>query len=59
MFVSINLGDKSESFVRVPLSSLVFALCVIKDYGGPSNKYFVVLSRSGWGNFFRRDMKID
>ena len=59
MFVAITLGDKSESFVRVPLSSLVFTLCVIQDYGGQRNKYFVVLPRSGWGKFFGRDINID
>jgi len=43
VFVGITLGDKSESLVWVPLSSLVFTLCVVKDYGGERNKYFVVL----------------
>ena len=56
MFVAITLGEKTESFVRVPLSSLVFTLCVIPDYGGPRNKYFVVLPRRGWGEFFRQDI---
>ena len=59
MFVAITLGDKSESFVRVPLSSLVFTLCVIQDYGGERNKYFVILPRSGWGTFFGRDINKD
>ena len=59
MFVAITLGNKSESFVRVPLSSLVFTLCVIQDYGGQRNKYFVVLPRSGWGKFFGRDINND
>ena len=56
MFVAITLGDKTESFVRVPLSSLVFTLCVIADYGGPRNKYFVVLPRRGWGEYFGQDV---
>ncbi len=33
MFVEYTLGVTVESFVRVPLSSFVFTLCVIKDYG--------------------------
>lgn len=59
MFVAITLGEKSESFVRVPLSSLVFTLCVIADYGGTKNKYFVVLPRRGWGEFFGQDINTD
>jgi hypothetical protein len=56
MFVAFTLGDNAESFVRVPLSSLVLTLCVVEDYGGQKNKYFVVLPRSGWGKFFGRDI---
>ena len=44
MFVGIELGVKTESFVTVKLSSIVYSLCVIKDYGGGKNKYIVVLS---------------
>jgi len=56
MFVGFTLGIESESFVRVPLSSFVFTLCVIEDYGGEINKYYVVLPRRGWGGFFGKDI---
>lgn len=59
MFVAITLGENSESFVRVPLSSFVFTLCVFPDYGGAKNKYFVVLPRRGWGEFFGQDINVD
>ena len=52
MFVGFMLGVGSESFQRVPLSAFVFTLCIIEDYGGDSNKYFVVLPRRGWGEYF-------
>jgi len=56
MFVPFALGVKSDSFVRVPLSSFVFPLCVIKDYGGEKHKYFVVLPKRGWGSYFGKDI---
>ncbi len=56
MFVEFTLGVTSESLVRVPLSSFVFTLCVIKDYGGEKNKYFVVLPKRGWGSYFGKDI---
>jgi hypothetical protein len=56
MFVEFTLGVTSESFVRVPLSSFVFTLCIIKDYGGEKNKYFVVLPKRGWGSYFGKDI---
>jgi hypothetical protein len=59
MFVAITLGENTESLVQVPLSSFVFTLCVFADYGGAKNKYFVVLPRRGWGDFFGRDINID
>ena len=34
MFVEFELGVMQESFVNVPLSSFVYSLCVIKNYGG-------------------------
>lgn len=56
MLVAFDLGDKDESFVRVPLSSFVHTLCVIRDYGGEKNKYFVVLPKRGWGCYFGKDI---
>ncbi len=56
MFVAFELGDESESFVSVPITSFVYNLCVIKDYGGGKNKYIVVLPRSGWGRYFGEDI---
>ncbi len=56
MFYGFTLGTMQESFVRVALSSFVFTLCVIKDYGGESNKYFVVLPKRGWGTYFGNDI---
>ena len=56
MFVEFTLGVNSESLVRVPLSSFVFTLCVIKDYGGEKNKYFVVLPKRGGGSYFGKDI---
>jgi len=34
MFVEFELGVNEGSFVAVPLSSFVYTLCVIEDYGG-------------------------
>ena len=48
MFVPFQLGMTSESFVSVPLSSFVYPLCVIKDYGGGKNTYIVVLPKRQW-----------
>ena len=56
MFVGIELGVKTESFVTVKLSSIVYSLCVIKDYGGGKNKYIVVLPRCAWGQYFGGDI---
>ena len=56
MFVPFNLSDKQESFVTVPLTSFVYTLCVIKDYGGGANNYIAVLPRGGWGGYFGRDI---
>ena len=57
MFVEFELGVNEESFVAVPLSSFVYTLCVIEDYGGGENKYIAVLPRSGWGRYFGSDIK--
>lgn len=56
MFVPFELGVKSESFVTVPLSSFVYPLCVIKDYGGEKNRYLVVLPKRQWGRYFGSDI---
>lgn len=56
MFVGFTLGDQPESFARVPLSSFVFTLCVIEDYGGEKNRYYVLLPKRGWGGYFGKDM---
>ena len=56
MFVPLNLSDKPESFVTVPLTSFVYTLCVIKDYGGGKNNYIAVLPRGGWGHYFGSDI---
>lgn len=55
-FVGFTLGDQPESFARVPLSSFVFTLCVIEDYGGEKNRYYVLLPKRGWGGYFGKDM---
>ena len=46
MLVWFTLGIQSASIVRVPLSSFVFTLCIIKDYGG---------GRIGLGSHFGKD----
>lgn len=56
MFVPFNLSDEPDSFVTVPLTSFVYTLCVIKDYGGGAKNYIVVLPRGGWGGYFGRDI---
>ena len=56
MFVPFELGVETESFVTVPLSSFVYPLCVIKDYGGGKNRYLVVLPRRHWSQYFGRDI---
>ena len=56
MFVEFELGVMQESFVNVSLSSFVYSLCVIQNYGGSKNKYMVVLPRSGWGHYFGNDI---
>jgi hypothetical protein len=56
MFVPLSLSDKPESFVTVPLTSIVYTLCVIKDYGGGKNSYIAVLPRGGWGQYFGSDI---
>lgn len=56
MIVGFTLGEKLESFVRVPMTSLVYTLCVFPDYGGLRNKYFVVLPKRGWGSYFGKDI---
>ena len=52
MFVTFDLGITKASFVSVPLQSFVYPLCVLPDYGGPRNRYMVVLSRRGWVQYF-------
>lgn len=47
MFVEFELGVNDASFVAVPLSSFVYTLCVIEDYGGGENKYIAVLVDGG------------
>ncbi len=59
MFVPINLSEKPESLVTVPLTSFVYSLCVIEDYGGGVNNYIVVLPRSGWGRYYGSDIITD
>lgn len=56
MFVSFELGITKTSFVTVPLHSFVYPLCVLRDYGGPSNRYMVVLPRKGWVQYFGTDI---
>jgi hypothetical protein len=49
----MKLGtDFNVSFVTVPIEALVHLLCVIPDSGGDGNKYFVVLPKRSWSQFF-------
>ena len=40
------------SYLRVPLLSLVYPLCVIEDFGSDDNMYLIVLPKRRWGRFF-------
>jgi hypothetical protein len=52
-FVKMKLGtDFNISFVLVPIEALVHPLCVIPDFSGDSNIYFVVLPKCNWSQFF-------
>jgi hypothetical protein len=49
----MKLGiDFSVSFVMVPIEALVHPLCVISDFGGDSDIYFVGLPKCNWSRFF-------
>jgi hypothetical protein len=49
----MKLGtDFNISFVMVPIEAPVQPLCVIPDWGGDSNIYFVVLPKRNWSQFF-------
>ena len=53
-----TLCDKfPKSFVRVPLTSIVFPLCVVKNFGGNNKTYFVVLPKRRWGAYFANIIK--
>jgi hypothetical protein len=53
IFLKKKLGtDFNISFVTVPIEALVHPPCVIRDCGGDSNIYFVVLPKCDWSQFF-------
>ncbi len=52
-FFKMKLGtDFNISFVTVPIEALVHPLCVIPDWGGHRDIYFVVLPKCNWSQFF-------
>lgn len=59
MIVRITLSDKLESVVQVPMTSLIYTLCVIPDYGGEKNRYLMVLPKRGWGSYFGKDIRMN
>ena len=51
--VPIKLGtDFNISFVTVPIEALVHPLCVLPDYGGDTDTFYVVLPKRNWHRFF-------
>jgi len=52
-FVEFELGVNEVSFVAVPLSSFVYTLCVIEDYGGRTNtlRYYIGVDGVEVANF--------
>ena len=48
-FIGSNID---ESFVTVPILSLVHLLCVFPDYGGNGKSYIVVLPKRNWSRYF-------
>jgi hypothetical protein len=51
--VDIEIGQNfNTSFVFVPIEFIVHPLCVIPDNGDNLNKYFVVLPKQNWSQFF-------
>jgi hypothetical protein len=48
---SFVLNDNTQTDV-VEIETISSTLCVLKNYGGPSNSYFCVLSKRRWGHYF-------
>ena len=47
------------SFVTVPIDALVHPLCVIPDYGGETDRFFIVLPKRNWSCYFGERIKIE
>jgi hypothetical protein len=53
LIVKFQLSDHfDELYVIVPTSSIIHPLCVIKDYGGNSCTYMVILPKKNWSDYF-------
>ncbi len=51
--VEIQLGRNfNVSFVTMPIESIVHPLCIFPDDRDQTGKYFVVLPKRNWSNFF-------
>lgn len=44
--------DFATSYLRVPISSIVYPLCVIEDIGGDENMYVIILPKRHWSRYF-------
>ena len=56
--VSIEIGDDfDESFVVVPIEAIVHPLCVIPDDGDNPFRFFVILPRRNWSNYFGQSIE--
>ena len=56
--VSIEIGeDFDESFVVVPIVAIVHPMCVISDDGDNPFRFFVILPRRNWSNYFGQSIE--
>ncbi len=55
-FIGSNID---ESFVTVPILSLVHPLCVFPDYGGNGKFFIVVLPKRNWSRYFGNRIRLE
>ncbi len=51
-FICKFVLEDDQQTVVVKIETISNALCVFKNYGGPSNSYFCVLPKRKWGSYF-------
>jgi hypothetical protein len=51
-FICNFVVEEDQQMEVVEIEIISNPLCVYKNYGGPSNSYFCVLSKRKWGRYF-------